>query len=279
MKDAKNGIPSDDVETLLWMAIDNVLALKRENAPRISEPAWISYTGYNYGRWADKGFNIALGFLNGTAPQAGETDPDFLRRVVALVRARRDEYRADAADKDGACSGALDAAMWAIIEALPKEPPDMEGREQSLRDPAPEAEWEVWYRDTFDRECPPGVDVSGRGLARGLTELWARYLFETVRPGGSKGFSRFHLRWERAQTNVGGNWKGATRLREWVFGTKEHSRKGYVGEGDARLLEKIAVIHANLILADQPGEQILATAAAAVDRQDFEARLLGLIER
>jgi hypothetical protein len=35
------------------MAINNVLALKRENAPRISDPAWISYTGYNYGRWTE----------------------------------------------------------------------------------------------------------------------------------------------------------------------------------------------------------------------------------
>ena len=115
-----------DVETLRQMAINNVLALKRENAPRISDPAWISYTGYNYGRWADKGFSIALGLLNNTAPQASETGPDCLRRIIALVRAQRDEYGTDEADEDGACSGALDAAMWAIIKVLPKEPPDTE---------------------------------------------------------------------------------------------------------------------------------------------------------
>ncbi len=122
MKDDKNGIPPGDVGTLRQMAINNVLALKRENAPRISDPAWISYTGYNYGRWADKGFNIALGLLENTPPQTGEAGPDYLRRVIALVRAQRDEYRADVADEDGACSGALDAAMWAIIDALPKGP-------------------------------------------------------------------------------------------------------------------------------------------------------------
>jgi hypothetical protein len=123
---------SDDknrVESLRQMAIDNVLALKRENAPRISDPRWTSYTGYGYGRWADRGFNIAIGLLKGTVPQAGETGPDFLRRVIALVRAQRDEYRADAADEDGACSGALDAAMWAIIGVLPKETSGMEGTE------------------------------------------------------------------------------------------------------------------------------------------------------
>jgi hypothetical protein len=104
-------------------------------------------------------------------------------------------------------------------------------------------------------------------------ELWARYLFETVRPGGSRGFSRFHLWWKGTHIDIHGDWEGATRLREWVFGAKKHGRKGYVEEGDTRLLERIAVAHANLILANQPCEQILAAAAAAKDRQDFEAWL------
>jgi hypothetical protein len=136
-----------------------------------------------------------------------------------------------------------------------------------------EAEWEVWYRDTFDRECPPSVDVSGRGLVKGLMELWARHLFETVRPGGGKGFSRFHIRWEGSWAEIDGDWEGATRLREWVFGTKKHSRKGYVEEADAHLLEEIALTHAILISDNQTCERILAAAAAAKDRQDFEIRL------
>jgi hypothetical protein len=111
-----------DIETLRQAAIGSVLALKRENAPRISDSSWSSYTGYNYGRWADKGFSIALGLLNNTAPHAGESGPDYVRRIIELVRAQRDDYRVDAADEDGACSGALDAAMWAIIGVLPKEP-------------------------------------------------------------------------------------------------------------------------------------------------------------
>ena len=155
---------------------------------------------------------------------------------------------------------------------MPKRP--------SLRDPDPDAEWEVWYRDTFDLECPPRVDVNGRALARGLMELWARYLFETVRPGGSKGFSRFHLRWNQTRIiNIEGDWKGATRLREWVFGTEKHSQKGYVEEGDVRLLGKIAVAHANLSLADQSCEQILATAARVAGRKGFEKWLSGLADR
>jgi hypothetical protein len=147
----------------------------------------------------------------------------------------------------------------------------------SLRDPAPEAKWELWYRDTFDLECPPSVDASGRGLVTGLMELWSRYLFETVRPNGSRGFSRFHLRWEGTSAiAIEGDWQGATRLREWVFGGKEHGRKGYVWEGDVRLLEKIALAHARIIPANQGSEQILTAAACAGDRGDFEARLLDL---
>lgn len=153
----------------------------------------------------------------------------------------------------------------------------MERSKGSLSDPLPEAAWEVWYRDTFDLECPPSIDASGRGLVKGLVELWARHLFETVRPDGNRGFSRFHLRWAGTRAiAIEGDWQGATRLRQWVFGSKTHSRKGYVNEGDGRLLEQIAVTHARLILADQPDEQILAAAASAIDRKDFEARLLDL---
>lgn len=144
-------------------------------------------------------------------------------------------------------------------------------------DPFPEAEWEVWYRDTFDRECPPSVDVRGRGLTSGLVELWARHLFETVRPGGAQGFSRFHLRWGEAMfAHVEGSWAGATRLREWVFGAKAHTRRGYVKEGDAGLLEKVAITHARLIVNRQPADQILEAAADAQDRPDFERRLADL---
>lgn len=145
--------------------------------------------------------------------------------------------------------------------------------------PLSEVAWEVWYWDTFDRECPPQVEVKGRGLAAGLLELWGRYLFETVRPSGSKGFSHFNLQWQGTQTEIKGNWKGATRLREWVFGAAEYTRKGYLDEGDTRLLEKVAVAHANLVAAGRTGEQILAAAAVSVDRVDFESRLVELPKR
>ncbi len=145
-------------------------------------------------------------------------------------------------------------------------------------EPAPEATWKVWYRDTFDRETRPSVDVRGQGLIEGLTELWARHLFETVRPGGGEGFSRFHLQWERGTVQVGGDRSGAARLREWVFGSQTRATRGYRAAGDARLLDQVAGTHAQLVVAELLGEQILAAAAEAVDRGDFERRLAALRE-
>jgi len=137
-----------------------------------------------------------------------------------------------------------------------------------------EVEWEVWYRDTFDRECPPRVEARGWGLVQGLMELWARHLFETVRPGGGQGFSRFHLRWEPAQfVQIRGDREGATRLRAWVFGEQEHTERGYVGAGDGRLLSQIAAAHAGLLGTGRSGEEILAAAAQARNRRDFERYL------
>jgi hypothetical protein len=147
-----------------------------------------------------------------------------------------------------------------------------------LVDPDPDAEWEVWYQDTFDRECPRQVEVSGRGLAAGLTQLWVRHLFETVRADGGKGFSRFNLWWkqERKSVEVVGKWSGMVRLREWVFGGKRRLSKGYVEEGEKGLLMRLATIHGYLILAGQTSERILAVAEDCVNREDFERQLLSL---
>jgi hypothetical protein len=275
MKANQDHTPSDDAEALRLRAIDKLFAFKRENASQTDDASQADRGGYGRGWWADRGFNVALGILNDILPQPGEGGTDYLRRVIALVRAQMEAYQTDQDDPDGSSHGALDAAMWAIIDALPQR----SRSEASLRDPLPHAEWEVWYRDTFDRESPPQRDVSGRGLVKGLIELWARYLFETIRPGGRTGFSRFHMRWEGRYVDIEGERGGATRLREWAFGKKEHTTAGYVREGDTRLLEQIAVVHAHLILANESSEPILETAILASDRYDFETRLLALTER
>ncbi len=157
------------------------------------------------------------------------------------------------------------------VEALRQE--SIAGADRLEAQVEPDAHWEVWYRDMFDRECPPSVDVSGRGLVLGLMELWARHLCETVRLGGSLGFSRFHLRWDQGHITIEGDWEGAVRLREWVFGTKQHCASGYVNEADSRVLTIIATTHARLAAAGRTSEPMLAAAAEAPDWDDFEARL------
>ena len=148
-------------------------------------------------------------------------------------------------------------------------------RQQTIPDPEPEAEWQVWYQDTFDRECPRSVEASGRGLVEGLVELWARHLGETVRPDGSEGFSRFNLWCAPRSVQIVGSREGAVRLRGWVFG-KGRIQGGPLRKGEDRLLDRIAVVHAHLIVTGQSSEPILEAASAAQDRRDFESQLASL---
>jgi hypothetical protein len=149
---------------------------------------------------------------------------------------------------------------------------------RALKDPHPTEQWEIWYDDTFDRDAPSSVDVRGRGLAKGLAELWARHFFESVRSDGQQGFSSFQLHWKRGNINILGDREGAKRLRDWLFGKKEHSYKGYVAEANSSLLNTLAHVHARLIDKRQVTQQMLAVAVIAKDRKDFEDRLYKLIE-
>jgi hypothetical protein len=144
-------------------------------------------------------------------------------------------------------------------------------------DPAPEQEWEVWYRDMFDRECPPSLEVRGRGLVNGLKELWARYLLETVRPEGRIGFSRFYLRRkDSAAIQIEGDLNGALRLCRWIADTGVEGAPRLIESGSTRLLTRIVVAHAQLLQAGRSSAEILAAAAATNDQQALEDQLLTL---
>jgi hypothetical protein len=142
----------------------------------------------------------------------------------------------------------------------------------------PRGTWALYHEDTFDRETPLQKEASGRGLVKGLQELWARHLFETVRPQGGRGFSRFHLRWAHRDVRIVGEWNGAVRLREWTFGTREHLPRGYVQAGNKHLLRALATAHAACLLSGGSSEPILAAAASAAERDDFLAWLTRLDE-
>ena len=142
------------------------------------------------------------------------------------------------------------------------------------------AQWKLWYRDTFDRECPPQIDAQGQGLRDGLIELWARHLFETVRPESGRGFSRFYLQWTPdGRAEIKGDMEGARRLRKWIFGDQKHTRGGYVQAGDKRLLTRVATAHHQLLAAGQTSAPILALARTAASRRAFVQALSDLAPR
>lgn len=161
----------------------------------------------------------------------------------------------------------------------PRRPKPEKPDKSAPGEPYPGEEWAVWYMDTFDRDAPPRVDVRGRGLVEGLAQLWARHLFERVRPDGQQGFSSFDLRWKQGRIEIVGDHEGARRLRGWMFGKKEHSYKGYAAEAEPTLLRKVALAHALLIERRLGTERILAIASAAKDGTDFANQLNALVEK
>jgi len=265
----------NSVESYRDKAIEAVLALKRENMPRIGQPYWSSPTGYNYGSWADRGFNIALRLLKDTEPASGESASLFLRKVIEQVKVRRDEFRADPRDEDGACSGALDAAMWAVSDVA-RSAEDAE-RQTTIARSQDSAHWRLIYTDIFDREMPPQVEAEGHGLEAGLMQLWTRFLSETVRPEGFEGFARFHLASDGPSVSIRGDWEGAKRLRRWIYGSEVPVDREDVKGPERRLLERITGIHARLIEQKGDSEPLLAIAAACDSAEAFAKRLPGLI--
>ena len=138
-----------------------------------------------------------------------------------------------------------------------------------------EAEWELRFQDTFDREAPRRVEAEGRPLIDGLITLWAHHLFETVQANGQKGFSRFNLWWrrERRSVDIRGAWEGQVRLRGWVYG----ATGGDLKAADRALLRKVAAAHQECILRGGSSEAILTAAKIAESCEEFEERLSRLV--
>ena len=139
-----------------------------------------------------------------------------------------------------------------------------------------EAEWEIWYQDLFDRECPRQVEIRGQWLVEGLIELWARHLFETIQSTKPQRFSRFNLWWrqERQSVEIVGEWEGQVRLRGWVFRDTMGTTTSSVEGKEYALLKRVAVTHKNHILRGGTSEEILGLAKSAQSRADFEKQLL-----
>lgn len=142
------------------------------------------------------------------------------------------------------------------------------------------AEWEIWYQDTFDIECPRQLELVGRGLINGLIELWARHLYETIQPDGSEGFSRFNLWWKgRARSiTITGDMAGQAKLRSWVFGERRSSIKNYLDIADQDLLALIAEAHSFLIFKNQTSARIIDQAVQSNHKTEFVNQMNKLLD-
>jgi hypothetical protein len=159
-----------------------------------------------------------------------------------------------------------------------EHPGDLHTQERSVR-PTSSArrpgEWEVWYRDTFDRECPAKVEVRGKALADGLAELWARYLTDTVEGDGTIGFSHFWLEWDERRIDLTDKyqtqcWSGARRLRAWLVCPTDHE-SGYVANAAPVLLRQLTLAHARHADRPRAAEWILTMALNARDQPALAA--------
>ena len=137
------------------------------------------------------------------------------------------------------------------------------------------AEWEIWYQDNFDLECPRQMELSGRGLIKGLIELWARHLYETIQPSGFIGFSRFNLWWKQRVCSISivGEKAGQIKLRQWVYGERRSNYLGCMFVADKDLLQVIAEIHSKLIISGQSSETIVAEALLSNNTEEFITRI------
>ena len=137
-------------------------------------------------------------------------------------------------------------------------------------------EWKIHAEDTFDRECPIQVELTGKGLEKGLAELWSRHLFETIRPGGQIGFIRFSLFLHQISKSIqiSGNVNGLTRIREWVFQGAKPGHGRYSQHADRLLLNKIAEAHGRLFMAGKTSEPIVSIALRSKNRQEFLDHLM-----
>lgn len=127
--------------------------------------------------------------------------------------------------------------------------------------------WDLYYRDTFDRDCPPMVTKKGMGLAQALFYLWQYTLTEGIVQDGRRSFSGFSLdfapaieqlecaRWLDLRSfynsiDTFGSQKGLAHFRSYVYGEREQiqKRETYI-KGGKQVLEAAAVYHRSLLSA------------------------------
>ena len=96
--------------------------------------------------------------------------------------------------------------------------------------------WQLWYRDSFDRDAPPSLQSSGVNIIQGLYQLWFYTLREGVQDNGSASFSSFQLTWgNRPSTRVDilidpFHNVSLLKLRQWAKLISQHEEDSETGQ-------------------------------------------------
>lgn len=141
------------------------------------------------------------------------------------------------------------------------------------------ASWDLWYQDRFELGSPRQIELSGQGLANGLVELWARHLYETVKPDGLTGFAKFDLWWKNQfwPVRIFGDEEGQVKIRQWVY-VEGETGQNYLDTADRVLLRAIAETHAQLLRNELESDAIILISSDSESKADFLAALNQLRE-
>lgn len=134
-------------------------------------------------------------------------------------------------------------------------------------------DWELWYQDQFDWDCPRKIEVKGKDLVNGLRLLWQYHLHESITPEGQPGFSKFNLRLPllKRSVEISAESSSLVNIRDWVLGLGENVPDP-LGR-DYGLLDLIGQAHYDLLIRGKNIDEIMRIAEASENRLDFSLKL------
>src|SRR5688572_30982362 len=92
------------------------------------------------------------------------------------------------------------------------------------RKPGGSTRWEIWARDTFDRDASARPEADGVDIVAGFAVLWAKTVGEGVLDDGNASYTAFSLTWgatagERVDIRVQPFRNGGLgKIRHWFDG-------------------------------------------------------------
>ncbi len=126
--------------------------------------------------------------------------------------------------------------------------------------------WNLIYRDTFDRETPPSISKTGTGIKSGILYLWQYTLSDGITKNGNRSFSSYNLTFEDTKSyrdeanthgfsltdNIINVWHSAialSKLRAFIYGDVDRTggRESDIEKG-GMLLNLLAEYHYNKLI-------------------------------